>query len=92
MTSTLCNANRVVSRQVFGSVPLAGLRLCTSHFPYQFVHFPAFLSELLLAGFPLHPELTIPSFGTVALHGKAMRIQPFFGFPFALLLQGEFSL
>ena len=36
-----------------------------SHFCYLSVHFPALLRKLLSAGFPLHPELSVPAFETI---------------------------
>ena len=39
------------------------------------VYFTAFLDELLSAGFPLHSELAVPTFGTVVC--KAQEIECF---------------
>ena len=40
------------------------------HISDQPIHFPAFLAELLLSGFPLDSELSVPVLGTVVCETK----------------------
>ncbi len=40
------------------------------HIPDAAVYLLTFLTEFLPGGFPLHPELTVPAFGTVVRKAK----------------------
>lgn len=65
-------------------------------YPHSFylpVYFLAFLCELLLAGFPLHPELPVPTFGTVVCKSeecKGLRFPLSFSPPVFLRKSPEF--
>ncbi len=82
----------VISNKYLIQLLYHGFHGLCSHSPYQLMDFFALLCKFLPAGFPLHPEFTVPAVRTVMCKPqKCKRVRPFsFFFTFFFRKSPEF--